>query len=340
MSSAGPISKPLEPLALASAPALTERKSISARPARSRAASIASSAPRRWGRAAAARSRARRGRAVQEDRHVQVPRLRLRSFREGDGHRRLGEPDQRADPVDGRLPIAHGAVHVGLHPHRVDAGGGRIEFAHVPRAEARLHQLRDLDPDRQMIPGEDHARLRQPQVGEGDSDVADQVEPALDEQRREALAVELRRGQAARTEPERLEGHLQRHLELLGPEREKDRERRVGQHARLDQVGPFESELLERLLEGAVVPQRERDRLVLGDAVLERHSRRERSVAGADLPSGPRLESRGDVVPVEPVGIARAPRSDERQDQERHSLHDGATLRRGENKGNKSRRPV
>ena len=76
-----------------------------------------------------------------------------------------------------------------------------------------------------------------------------------------------------------VEGVLQREFQLLGTPREEQREDRIAQQSGLDEIGAGDAEIGQGRLKGGAVPQRDRDRLVLRQAIAEVHIRRERRLA-------------------------------------------------------------
>ena len=88
---------------------------------------------------------------------------------------------------------------------------------------------------------------------------------------RSPMACALRRAAATRAGrcTKRVEGILQREFELLGSEREEQREDGIAQQSRFREIGARDAEIDERRLKGRTVPERDRDGLFLRQAVRQ-----------------------------------------------------------------------
>ena len=116
-------------------------------------------------------------------------------------------------------------------------------------------------------------------VGVRRPDLRHQRQRVPDEALSDGARVQARRIDARRALDEQVEGILQREFQLLGTPREEQGEDRIAQQPGLDEIGAGDAEIGERRLKGGAVPQRDRDRFVLRQAVGEVHIRRERRLA-------------------------------------------------------------
>ena len=93
--------------------------------------------------------------------------------------------------------------------------------------------------------------------------------PLRDELLGGCLGVEPRVLDPLRPLPELIDGERRRELELLRPPRKEQGEHGIAEQAGLDQVGAGEAQRRERDLKVGVVPERDGDRFVEGEAVVE-----------------------------------------------------------------------
>ena len=195
--------------------------------------------------------------------------------------------------------------------------GARLEVADIARAQARVGDLGEPPGQRGVLLGEREAAVGGDGVGVRRPDLRHQRQGVPDEALPDGARVQARRIDARRALDEQVEGVLQREFQLLGTPREEQREDGIAQQSRLDEIGAGDAEIGQRRLKGRAVPQRDRDRFVLRQAVAEVHVRRERRLAvDADARRcGSRADGGIDVerVSAPPASMRRpAPASDQR----------------------------
>ena len=166
---------------------------------------------------------------------------------------------------------------------RIGAGGARFELADVSGAEARISNLGDAGHQRDVLSGQRDSAFRGNRVGVRLPNVGDEREAVGDEPLADRLQVQRRRLHAARPLPHGVRRNLQRPLELLGSDREQQRENGILEQACVDQIRASDAQIGQRGLERRAVPQRDRHRFLARHAIVDRDPGRERRAAGVEL---------------------------------------------------------
>ena len=296
----GPISKPSVPLALASSDAVNATIRAFSSPARAPAASICSSAARTSGRAASAVSQ-QSGPGAQ---------LSAADGRRLDEREALGACGSSPSSVRSRARARSRAVtrvrRAGLEAQRVGARETCLEFADVAHAQLPFGELRGLRARRPP------ARPRASAAGRTTSTSKNARRTSAI--RRSPLATSCSApasafSRASSTRFGRCQSCIDRDTSAVnsscfGPHgKSSDKIGFLSRPASIE-IGAREAERRERDLKVGVVPERDRDRLVEGQAVVERDARR-----GGPLADGRRQSVRVDARAFgEPVCNVRAVR--------------------------------
>ena len=179
------------------------------------------------------------------------------------------ESDGRGQRETGEVPVVLDGPSHDLDASRVAARRPGFQLADVPSPQARLgnacqplHEVGHFDRELQAPIGNQRLGMRRPRLCHERQRVPDQ--PLADR-----LRVELCRGDASGPLPQGLKGKLQRPFELLGTPREQEREDRIAQQPGLDEVRAGDPEIGERRLKRGAVPQRDRDRFLRRQPIVD-----------------------------------------------------------------------
>ena len=154
-------------------------------------------------------------------------------------------------------------------PGGIDGRGAALELTDVARRQARLRELGDPRQERGRVVGDARPLAGEREVGVGQLHCQDQIQSGLHEPLGSSLLGELRRGDSTWALPQDLDGPSERGFELLGTDGEEERQYRIGQKARFDEIGACEPELAQADLKVRAVPQGQRHSLLLRHPIVE-----------------------------------------------------------------------